>query len=228
MIQLSQTEVLTNSGGIPKLAEEFAITGCARLPGFLTPPILKPLLDWVYTAQFNVRNEISKTGSVFGTTLFAAQTDRSVFLLHFILNRPALFRAVEQVTACPTLGNFRGRLHRTSALPDQHIDWHSDAVETRTVGISINLSTEQYSGGVLQIRNPDGAVAAEIGRADPGDAFLFRIDHDWQHRLTPVESGSRTVGVGWFRTAPDWREDALSVARARLILARSGLGTPAN
>jgi hypothetical protein len=221
MIQLSQTDVLTELGTIPKLAKQFADTGCALLPGFLPQPLLNPLLAWLATAQFVVRDEVER-GRVFGTTLFVPDTERSLFLLHFILNRPALFRVVEQIADCPRLANFLGRLHRTSAEPNQQIDWHDDAVNGRTLGICINLSAEEYSGGVLQIRNPEGKLRAAVGRAAPGDAFLFRIGCGWQHRLTPVESGRRTVGVGWFRTAPEWCEYALTMARSRRILAAGG------
>jgi hypothetical protein len=220
MIQLSQTDVLIDQDAIPKLAAEFAATGCVRLPGFLTPPILKPLLGWLETAQFVVRDEFEHSGQVVGTTLFVPGTERSLFLLHFILNRPALFRVVERISDCPRVANFTGRLHRTIAEPDHQIDWHNDAVDGRTLGIGINLSAEPYSGGTFQIRNPNREVCAEVGRAAPGDAYLFSIGRGWQHRLTPVDSGQRTVGVGWFRTGRDWREYALSGLVSRAILTR--------
>jgi hypothetical protein len=222
MIKLSQTEVLADPDAISALAKEFAATGCARLPGFLTPPLLKPLLDWVDSARFEVKNEISQTGRVFGTTLFAPATERAVFLLHFILNRPALFRVAEQIAGTPRLANFLGRLHRTTAGADQHIDWHHDAVQMRTLGICINLSSVPWSGGVFQVRDPDRKLSAEVKFVAPGDGFLFRVSPSWEHRLTPVESGYRTVGVGWFRTAPDWREYALDTARSRQILVAAG------
>ncbi len=214
MIQLTQTSVLSDPEDIPRLNAEFAATGCARLPGFLAPPILKHLLIWLEQAQFEERNEVGH-GEVFGTTLFVPETDRAWFLLQFIMNKPDLFDLVGRITGCPRTGNFIGRLHRTTAASHQHIDWHHDAVEARTLGICVNLSTEEYTGGVLQIRDPDRQMRAEVGRAAPGDAFLFRIDADWQHRLTRVESGRRTVGVGWFRTQPEWREQALNTARSR-------------
>jgi 2OG-Fe(II) oxygenase superfamily len=218
MIQLTQTSVLSDPEDIPRLNAEFAATGCARLPGFLAPPILKHLLIWLEQAQFEERNEVGH-GEVFGTTLFVPETDRSWFLLQFIMNKPALFDIVCRIGGCPRIGNFIGRLHRTTAASHQHIDWHHDAVEARTLGICINLSAEEYTGGVLQIRDADRQMRAEVSRAAAGDAFLFRIDADWQHRLTRVESGRRTVGVGWFRTEPEWRKQAWNTARSREILA---------
>lgn len=226
MIQLSQTEVLASPDAISKLREEFASTGMARLPGFLVPAILNPLLDWLDTTQFVVRDEFEQGGQVVGTTLFVPETESSLFLLHFILNKPALFRVVEQISDCQRVANFTGRLHRTIAEPDHQLDWHNDAVDGRTVGIGINLSKEPYSGGVFQMRNLDLGARGEVGRAAPGDAYLFNIGRGWQHRLTPVESGQRTVGVGWFRTGRDWREYALGMTLSRAVRPRSEVENP--
>ena len=219
MIQLTQTAVLSDPEDISRLTAEFAATGCARMPGFLAPPILKYLLAWLDEAQFEERNETGH-GEVFGTTLFVPETDRSWFLLQFIMNKAALFDVACRITGCPKIANFIGRLHRTTAAAHQHIDWHHDAVEARTLGICINLSTEEYTGGVLQIRDPKRQVRAEVGRAAPGDAFLFRIDADWQHRLTRVESGRRTVGVGWFRTSPERRRNSNDISTLWPIMLR--------
>jgi hypothetical protein len=216
MIHLTQTAVLAESGGIRKLAEEFAETGCARLPGFMDPRLLNPLLNWLESARFQVKNELHE-GRVFGTTLFVPSSEPSLFLLHFILNRPALFKEVERVTGCAKLGNFTGRIHRTSIESHHHIDWHDDRVHTRTVGINIGLSTESYTGGMFQLRDAQGRVRAEVGRTAAGDAFLFRIGEGWQHRLTPVESGRRTVAVGWFLLEPDWQQFAKMEFRTRFI-----------
>jgi hypothetical protein len=201
MIRISQTQVVANPPDIAELRDEFSATGCARMPGFLDTRLRDRLLDWIREAQFEVKNEVHE-GRVFGTTLFIPRTEPSLFLLHFMLNRPALFEAVEKIAGCERLGNFTGRLHRTSAETAHHIDWHDDAAHTRTVGININLSAHKYSGGLFQLRDAQGTVRSEVGRAEPGDAFLFRIGEGWQHRLAPVETGVRTVGVGWFLTHP--------------------------
>src|SRR5665213_1758479 len=141
MIQLTQTAVWSDPDDIPRLAQEFAETGCARLPRFLAPPILGHLLAWVEGARFEEKNETAR-GDVFGTTLFMPETEQSWFLLHFILNKPGLFEIIEKLAGCPKIGNFRGRLHRTTGGTRQHIDWHHDLVDTRVLGICINLSTE--------------------------------------------------------------------------------------
>jgi hypothetical protein len=219
MIQLTQTTLLAELVDIARLRLEFAETGCALMPGFLAPDIVRPLMEWVKSARFEETQETDHHRGVFGTTLAAPGTEPALFLLKFILNRKDLYRFSEEVTGCERIANFHGRLHRTVANTSQHIDWHQDLVEGRTLGISINLSSEVYTGGVFEIRDPGRRVTAAVRRGDPGDACLFRIDRGWQHRLTTVESGCRTVGVGWFRTTPEW--SAYAPGAARVLWMRS-------
>jgi len=189
---------------LARLQAQFAETGCALLPGFLTLPLLGPLLRVLQTTRFIPKEEVHQ-GAVFGSVTIVPPDEPAAVALHFMLNRRDLFQTVEQTAGCPALGNFTGRLHRTCGGTDQGIDWHNDAIQDRSVGLNINLGTEEFSGGLFQIRGPDQEMRAELKHSKPGDAFLFRIDRGWQHRLTQVESGQRTVAVGWFRTQPDWR-----------------------
>ncbi|HTA46535.1 MAG TPA: 2OG-Fe(II) oxygenase [Bryobacteraceae bacterium] len=222
MVQLTQTAILQDPEDIPRLKQEFAETGCALLPNFLAPGILRRAMEWVQSARFEETQEKDEHRGVFGTTLLAPGTEPALFLLKFILNRNDLYRFSEQVTDCEKIANFHGRLHRTTPRAEQHIDWHQDLAEGRTLGICINLSSEPYTGGVLEIRNPEHRMTAAVGRGNPGDACFFRIDRGWQHRLTPVESGCRTVGVGWFRTAPQWSDYAFRAERVRQMAAEYG------
>jgi hypothetical protein len=209
MIEITQTGVVAQPGAVEKLREQFSATGCAELPGLLTRRLLGHLMRLVETSDFALKEEVgvfrqeSSEARVFGRTLFAAPDDPARFSLLFLLNKPPLFRLVEAITGCPRLSNFLGRLHQTRAVPGQHIDWHGDLADNRVVGLNINLSAHDYSGGLFQLRGPGVRVPVQLGRTSAGNAFLFRIDEGWNHRLTPVESGVRTVCVGWFRTEPD-------------------------
>jgi len=205
-LRLTQGEVLADPDVLWNLRQEFEETGCAILPGFLAPPVLYPLLHQTKIANF----ELTQEANVRGATFLMPNTEPALRALHFILNRPELFRAVAQVGSTPRLGNFHGRLHQTFPDSDQHLDWHDDAVDGRMIGLNINLSTEEYTGGLLQLRGPDQLIRREIGQLPAGDAFLFRIGGRWQHRLTRLESGCRTVAVGWFRTSPDWEMIAMA------------------
>jgi hypothetical protein len=76
---------------------------------------------------------------------------------------------------------------------------------------------------MFQLRDGLGVVRSEIGRMTPGDAFLFRIGEGWEHRLTAVESGRRTVAVGWFLREPDWQQFAKMEFRRRFEPALPGV-----
>lgn len=197
------TQAGVSVAGLARLRREFAETGIAWLPAFISPPILASLLKLIESARFLEKDEISGTGRVFGTTLKAAPDDPALSTLHFMLNQAVLFDAVQRISGSAPLRSLMGRLHRTYPGNAQHIDWHDDEADFRTVGISMNLSSESFGGGAFQMREY-GVFKSEISQTEPGDAFLFRIGSGWQHRLAPVESGVRTAGVGWFRTQPDW------------------------
>lgn len=210
-VRILQSGVIIDRAGIPGLQAEYAATGIAFLPAFLSPSVLDLLLKEVAATEFSLINEVSKsTGSTFGATCRASGSDPAVIALHFLLNRSALFRMAADVTGIPLPGNFLGRLHRTEPAADQHIDWHDDAVDGRVLGLDINLSVHGFRGGLFQIRGPERRMLQEIRFSRPGDAFLFRIGERWQHRLTLVEAGIRTVAVGWFRRDPDWYSLAAS------------------
>ena len=130
MICVSPSGVLAQPDAVPRLRAEFAETGCAMLPGFLAPPLLEIIMRRLETARFETANEVaSKTGRIFGNTLKLSQSEPGLVALNFALNRPELFELAREIGNTPPLRNFLGRLHRTTAGSDQHIDWHDDNVE---------------------------------------------------------------------------------------------------
>jgi hypothetical protein len=221
MIQITQGGVVVQPGAIEKLSADYRDTGVAIVPGFLSPPVLRALLKRLASGDFGLKKE----PIVKGTTLLMPQSDPALISLHFMVNRPELFEIAARITGLPKPGNFTSRLHRTNPAPDLHLDWHDDGMDYRILGLNINLSTQPYTGGVLQVRNPERKIVAEVGQLSPGDAFFFRIGARWQHRLTPVETGERTVAVGWFRTQPDWSAVALAGFRTSMIVFEAGVQT---
>jgi hypothetical protein len=88
-----------------------------------------------------------------------------------------------------------------------HYDsWHDDMVEDRLVAMSINLSTDVYLGGVLQIREKNSQqVIQEVANIGLGDAIVFRLAHSLQHRITDVQGKvPKTAFAGWFRSQPEF------------------------
>ncbi|MBM3459224.1 MAG: 2OG-Fe(II) oxygenase [Armatimonadetes bacterium] len=124
--------------------------------------------------------------------------------LEFLHNTPTLYRAVEQLTGCGSVGSFAGRIVQLPPGTNKGYGWHSDATGDRNVGLSLNLGSGGYSGGVFQVRERrSGRICWEVDQLAPGDALLFRIDPELEHQVTPVEAGvPRTVYSGWFSSRP--------------------------
>lgn len=205
-VQITRTEVIVPPDSIAQLRREFHESGIARLPGFLSAPLCGIFSKRMPAGAFDLKQEVGhRTGAVFGTTFFMSTENPVVQALHLTLNRPELFDLASAVSGIPRPGNFACRLHRTVPASKQHIDWHDDQTDGRVLGLNINLSEAPFSGGLFELRNPGGQTTASIQHTNPGDAFIFRIGSGWQHRLTQVDAGVRTVAVGWFRSGPDWQ-----------------------
>lgn len=217
MIQIKQTGLVVDQAAIQPMAEEFRNTGLVMLPRFVAPGILSRLLKNVAGTEFGIKKE----RFIEGTTLHIDIASPALASVYFMLNRPELFELVGEITGKQGLKNFTSRLHRTVPDPTLQLDWHDDGTDGRMVGLNISLSDSDYTGGLLQLRSPDKELRGEVGRLAPGDAFLFRIGDGWDHRLTPVESGVRTVIVGWFRSYPDWIETASAYVHRSVVGAAS-------
>jgi hypothetical protein len=128
---------------------------------------------------------------------------RAARLLYFLVNDPAVFRQIERITGCGTIGCFTGRVYRMAPGRGDTDTWHSDAIQDRMVGISVNIGGP-YDGGVFQLRDRRSKqVLGEAPNVGAGDAILFRIDRELEHWITPLRgSAPKTAFAGWFRSSP--------------------------
>ena len=74
------------------------------------------------------------------------------------------------------------------------------------VAMTVNLSTDGYAGGFLEMRERSSKkIFAELANTGPGDAILFELAPELQHRVTPVEgSYPKTALAGWFKESPEF------------------------
>ncbi|MGE3276871.1 MAG: 2OG-Fe(II) oxygenase [Vicinamibacterales bacterium] len=171
-------------------------------PGFLGADLGALVRRRLAAAPFTTRHD--------GTREIEQQLDDPVLhgTLQAVLNDPALWRLVQDVTGCAALGGFSGRIYRREARGDgaHYFPWHSDTTDGRVVGFSLNLGEAGYDGGRLQIREADtGHVLSDLAITGPGDAMIFRIAPGFEHQVTPVTGPvPRTVLAGWFRTGFDY------------------------
>ena len=198
MIQLQKTRVIADPDDVGRLKSAFAENDCVLLPRLLDPEILKfvPLRlqqHWVRRIEKGIATED------------VLDDELALGLLHFITNTPDFLEAVRDISGCAAVTLFRGRVYRF--IPDSvhHDSWHDDVGDTmdrRVIGMSINLGSREYAGGVFQLRQfGSKRMVAEIANTGWGDATLFRISRGLEHQVTAVTGKEpRMAFAGWFRS----------------------------
>jgi len=185
---------------LAELRERFEGEHCVRVAGFLQPELFARIVRGVQSASFYERShgEIGQEGcmepnSTLATLLLAANDER-------------LFRVIREITGCGPIGRVHGRVYRLDPDTRHHDSWHSDMADNRMIAMSVNLSHEAYTGGVLQIRERDSEeIVHEEPCPDAGDAIIFRLDESLRHRVTAVDGDvPRTAFAGWFKSQPSF------------------------
>lgn len=199
-ITLAPHKVVVDTTGVAQARQQFEDTQCALLADLLDPALLnmlRPRLEQTAWSDF-------AHGSI-GTEVVSADLHAGS-MLHFAINAPVVIEAVRAICGCNEITWFDGRIFRMDPAAGHYDSWHDDFLEARLVGMSINLSFEPYEGGEFEIRRkktntPIGRIANSI----PGDASLFRLSSDLEHRVAPLAGTSaRTAFAGWFRSGePD-------------------------
>ena len=205
MVQITNRGVVVSglAQKVECLRAEFEATNCARLRNFLEPGLLHYMQERISRACFYERNDNDIAAEL------CMGDDVSFGVLYLLTNNSTLFSAIRKITGCGEIGSVRGRIYRFMPGPSHHDSWHDDRGDNaRMIGISINLSDGPFSGGLLQIRERESLrITAEVSNTGPGDAVIFRLGGDIEHRVTCVEGHiPRTAFAGWFQSQPDFRE----------------------
>ena len=190
---------------IEEYKKEYKETHCVFFPSFIEKTALNNLVDRLEQTEFYTKMEKDEHSGEFGKVLFMPLNNPVPFMFHMLMNDRQLFKQLEAITGCGDIGNFMGRIHRSEGGEQHQIEWHGDNTDTRLLAMTLNLGRTNYTGAKFQMRKKgDDKIIREFGQTEPGDAFIFEIHPDLQHRLSLVETGTRTVGVGWFRAEPDY------------------------
>ncbi|HKB68186.1 MAG TPA: 2OG-Fe(II) oxygenase [Pyrinomonadaceae bacterium] len=203
MIQVTRrgTELSSSTEALAALRDQFEQRHYFLLPGLLEPELVDLIQQQIDRGEFRERVhediDLNKELCLTKSAAFGA--------LLFLMNDEKLFQLIEDITRCDRINCFEGRVYRVNPGEGHHDSWHNDIGEGRLVGLSLNLSRKVYAGGVLQIRNREsGALVSEAANIGSGDAVIFRLSRDLQHRITDVEgSASKTAFAGWFRSQPN-------------------------
>jgi hypothetical protein len=173
-----------------------------RFPGFLEAGLLQTIQHQVSEAVFveRVHDDIGSNKEL------CMRKDNTIYrMLNFIVNTDILYKIICDVLRCDQNIDFSGRVYRLIPGCGHHDEWHDDLDGRRLVAMSVNLSTDVYSGGVLQIRNRhSGEILQGVANVGFGDAIIFRLADHLQHRLTELQGTAPKIAyAGWFRRQSD-------------------------
>ena len=182
-----------------QLRDQFDAAHCIKLPRLLGPRSVAMMREFVEEIPF-VHRVHGKIG-----TEFCLTDGRATRLMFFLVNDPLLFAVVRRVTGCARIGCFTGRVYRMLPGAGDYDTWHSDLLQDRMIGMSVNIGPA-YEGGVFQLRERGSTrIVAEAPNVVPGDAILFRIDQKLEHWITPMAGATpKTAFAGWFRDSPEF------------------------
>jgi hypothetical protein len=196
MIQLTGTGLIADPQDVGQRREEFEANHCVLLRGLLAPQ----LLEFVHGSLEHADWEDYRSARTGAEQVLVHP--RILGLLHFIANSPGFLRVADQITGCGPFTWFGGRVYRLQPGAGHYDRWHDDNGCGRLLGMSLNLSSRSYRGGLFQLRRKGSEsepLLAEIANTGPGDAIFIRISGDLVHRVSEVRgSEPRIAFAGWF------------------------------
>jgi hypothetical protein len=204
MIQLSRAGLVADREDVVELRRQFARSHWVRLPSLLDPELLSLALSNIEQGRWHER--VVAKSSYYSESIL--ERGAAFQLLMFATNAPKFLETVSEITGYNSITWFEGRVYRMAPNAGHTNVWHTDAVDGRLTAMSLNLSPCKFSGGLVQIREKESPrMLWEIANTGLGDAILFRVSRDLQHRVTDVQAGApRTSFAGWFGTKPGLRE----------------------
>jgi hypothetical protein len=200
VLQLTRSGAVRYDTDLASLRDVFSRQHCITLPALIEPHLLKRIHAEVERGEFR---ELAH-GSI--ASELHLQPGVCTGLLQFLVNDARLYALVEDLSGCPRIQSFAGRVYRRYPDSGHHDSWHGDLYGGREIGMSVNLSTDVYEGGVFEIRNTESErTLASIANVGFGDAIFFRVSPALEHRVTDVRGARpKTAFAGWFRTKFDY------------------------
>ena len=198
MIQLTRSGAVVTAGAddVARLRARFDRDHCILLPRLIEPAVLETIQQRIDAGTFVpfVHEGIGHDSNL--------EDQLTIHLLFFLTNDPRFLQIVRDITSCPAIDSYHGRVYRLDPAASSEDSWHDDMIEHRMVGMSVNLSKAPFSGAVFQLRDAGSKqVLHEVANTGRGDAIIFRLSHHLQHRNTGVTgTAAKTAFAGWFRS----------------------------
>ena len=195
MVQLTKAG-LVGTASLQELARQFEQTHTFRLPRLLHPELMQMTQSRLQTCTWTPHDD----GDIARELLPSDIAPTTV--LTFAANTSEFLNLIRGITGCQ-ISSFAGRVYRMVPASNHYDSWHGDNgkdTNRRMVGMSINLSSRIYTGGVFRLRDETTKqVLCELPNTGEGDAIFFRISPSLRHMVTMLEGTEpKTAFAGWF------------------------------
>lgn len=95
--------------------------------------------------------------------------------LNMLFNKAEIYCVIEEITGCPKIGRFIGRIYMMCPDSEDYDSWHNDFVGNRLIGLSLNLTVAPNSGGhFLKREKTTEHVINEIANNISGTHIFFK------------------------------------------------------
>jgi hypothetical protein len=226
MIRIERSSLISGSEReLNQLRTQFENRNYLRLPGLLDPGLLDFVQKQIKLGEFDERVHEGLDSN----KELCMKSNPASAVLELLLNNDELFRLIQDITQCERIRSFEGRVYRVIPGHGHHDAWHNDMGTHKLVALSLNLSTEVYAGGRLQIRDRKLGKIDEVENVGVGDAIIFRLSYQLEHRITEVEGEtSKTAFAGWFKDQPDFLSVLKELSQLETQRTSTGFGGQAD
>jgi hypothetical protein len=196
MIQLTRTGFVCDAD-VGALRNQFERAQFLRLPKLIDAGLTRIILGRIEAGKWD------ETLDPVGSREVVCGDAAAVAAAKFAANTPGFLRVIREITGCDAIVRFNGRIYRMVPGGGHYDVWHDDWGNGRLIGMSVNLGTRPYYGGVFQFRKIDTTeILGELPNTGLGDAILFGLSEGLEHRITPMEGTEpKTALAGWFESA---------------------------
>jgi hypothetical protein len=190
-----------SSSELAQLRHEFQSRQCVTLREFLDPRVAA----WLRGRVANGRWQTVVHDDLDPPSIDLMLDDEvAAGAILTLTNDPPVFDVVREITSCEAIGSYRFRVYRMDPAAGHTDTWHGDDDGNRLLTLSINLGAAPFEGGSLELRRRGtDAILHRAHNTGAGDAILFRIAPDLEHRVEEVRgSVSKYAIAGWFQREP--------------------------
>jgi hypothetical protein len=195
MVQLTKAG-LVGKTNLEELARQFEQSHTFRLPRLLHPELIQMISSRLQTCTWTPHDD----GDIARELLPGDVAPVNV--LNFAANTSEFLNLIRGITGCE-VSSFGGRVYKMVPGSNHFDSWHGDNgkdTDLRMVGMSINLSSRPYLGGLFRLRDESTKqILSELPNTGEGDAIFFRISPLLRHMVTTlVGTEPKTAFAGWF------------------------------